>query len=71
MSNDIRKRLRCYIKDKMFIQAEIARRSNITPQQLSAILRGKRKMDANELYRICEALGTTIDEITHYSSQRG
>ena len=66
---DIRDNLAIIIKEKALIQAEVARRSNLTPMKLGAILAKKRKLDANELVRICNVIAMTPEAVANYSAE--
>lgn len=46
------------IRNRGFKQAAIASRAGLTEQQLSDIINKRRKMDANEMFRLCDAIGT-------------
>lgn len=65
---DIRENLRCVIKDKGYIQAAIARKANINPSKLSQILSKDRRLEANELFDICNAVNMTPTELKEYSN---
>jgi transcriptional regulator with XRE-family HTH domain len=66
MSEDIRDNLKSVIKDKGFIQASVARRANISASKLSQILSKERKLEANEMFSICEAVEMTPMELKAY-----
>lgn len=63
---DVRENLAMIIKERACIQAEIARRSELTPMMLSSALCKKRKLDANEFVRICEAISVSMDDVAKY-----
>lgn len=63
---DIRDNLKAVIHDKHYIQAAIARKTNLSPMKLSQILNKERRLEANELYDICEALEMTPMELKEY-----
>ena len=67
---DIRDNLSAIIREKAFVQAEIARRSGLTPVKLGAVLAKKRKLDANELLRVCEVISITPDEVANYQNSQ-
>jgi len=68
MDFDIRINLRAAIRDKCFSQAEIARRAGMTPCKLSQVVNLERKLDANELFRLCEVMGMTAVELAEYKT---
>lgn len=70
MQFDIRYNLKSVIEDKGYIQAAIAEKANIAPCKLSQVLNGKRKLDANELFNLCEAIEMTPVELKNYSKNR-
>ena len=64
---DIRDCLKKIIKDGPYNQSAIARKAALTPDKLSAILNKSRRLEANEMINLCEALGITPDELMCYS----
>ncbi|MCM1439911.1 MAG: helix-turn-helix domain-containing protein [Roseburia sp.] len=66
MSQDIRDNLKVVIRDKGYIQAVIAKKANISPCKLSQILNKSRKLEANELFDICEVIEMTPSELRNY-----
>ena len=46
------------IRSRGFKQAAIASKAGLTEQQLSDIVNKRRKMDANEMFSLCRAMGT-------------
>ena len=66
---DIRDNLAAIIKERALIQAEVARRSDLTPIKFGAILAKKRKLEANELFRICETLSMSPEAVANYAAQ--
>lgn len=63
---DIRENLNNFISDKAVKQCEIATRAGMTPSKLCAVLKKRRTLEANELFNLCDALGTTPDELRNY-----
>lgn len=45
------------IRMRGFKQAAIAKKAGMTEQQLSDIIKKRRKMDANEMFKLCAAMG--------------
>lgn len=66
MSADIRDNLKAVIKCKGFVQATIAKKANLAPAKLSQILNKERRLEANELFNLCEALEMTPTELRSY-----
>lgn len=65
---DIRINLKNVIKDKGLKQVSIALKIGVTPNKLSQIVNLERKLDANEMFAICEAIGMTPGELYEYNS---
>lgn len=63
MRTDVRTVLKSVFKRKAVVQAEIARRAGLTPDQLSAVINKRRRLEAGELFRICDALDMSPDEL--------
>lgn len=45
------------LKSRGFKQSAIAGKAGLTEQQLSDIINKRRKMDANEMFLLCRAMG--------------
>ena len=58
---DVRDVLACELKDRCFMQAAVAKKANLTEQQLCDIVKKRRKLDANELFRLCLATNISPD----------
>lgn len=67
---DIRENLKAVIEDKGYIQAAIARKAAIDPSKLSKILSKERKLEANELFHLCEAIELTPMELKDYKPRK-
>lgn len=65
---DIRSNLKAVIEDKCYSKAAIARKANISPCKLSLVLNRERRLDANELFHLCEAIEMTPTELKDYKS---
>lgn len=63
---DVRDNLKKVISDKGFIQASIAKKAGISPCKLSAVLSKSRKLEANEMFNLCEAMGISPCELKDY-----
>lgn len=55
---DVRDGIAVELKTRGFKQASIAKKAGLTAQQLSDIVNKRRKIDANEMFLLCEAIGT-------------
>lgn len=66
MDKDVRINLRAIIRDKGYIQEVIAQKAGIAPMKLSLVLNQKRKLDANEMIAICDAIEMTPTELAKY-----
>lgn len=49
------------IRRRGFKQAAIAKMAGLTEQQLSDIINKRRKMDANEMFQLCNAMGASME----------
>lgn len=49
------------IQRRGFKQAAIAKMAGLTEQQLSDIVKKRRKMDANEMYQLCSVMGVSME----------
>ncbi len=63
MSFDVRDNIKVAIKDRCFVQASIATKAHMSPAVLSMILGKKRRLEANELYDLCEAMEISPTEL--------
>ena len=48
------------------MQSAIARKSKLSPYKLSMVLNKQRKLDANELFDVCDAIDMTPTELREY-----
>ena len=60
---DVRLILKSVINDRGFNQAAIARKANISPSKLSDILNLRRRLDANEMFDICDAMEISYSDL--------
>ena len=51
---DVRVNLKYLIKDRGYIQAVLAKKANMTPCKLSQVINLERKLEANEMFALCE-----------------
>lgn len=63
---DIRVNLKNLIKERGYIQAVIAKKSNLSAAKFSQILNLERKLEANELFDVCDAIEMTPMELRDY-----
>lgn len=49
------------IRRRGFKQAAIAKMAGLTEQQLSDIINKRRRMDANEMFQLCSAMGASME----------
>ena len=54
---DVRDVLAETIKERFIKQALLANKAGLTKQQLSDIISKRRKLDANEMFALCKAMG--------------
>ena len=54
---DVRDVLAETIKERFIKQALLANKAGLTKQQLSDIVCKRRKLDANEMFALCKAMG--------------
>lgn len=66
---DVRVNLRSVIRDRGFSQASIARKAGMTPFKLSQVVNLNRKLEANEMFALCDAIGMTPVELAEYKVQ--
>ena len=60
---DIRDSLKLYLDAHDVVQAQLAAAAGMTRQKLNAALNKQRKLDANELLRICDVLEISADDL--------
>lgn len=63
---DVRENLKEIIADGGYKQNIIAQKAQLTAAKLSAILNKSRKLDANEMFVLCEVLGITPEQLLNY-----
>lgn len=66
---DVRISLREIIRDKGFRQAAIAGKAGMSPCKLSQVVNLERKLEANEMFALCNAMGITPVELSEYKPQ--
>ena len=52
-------------------QSFVARQAGLTDQQLSDIVNKRRKLDANEMFDLCTAIGITPNDLFFPASSQG
>lgn len=65
---DIRDQISSIIQDRAHKQAVIAQRAGLTPDKLCAVLKHRRKLDANEFMAVCAALSMKPEEVASYGT---
>lgn len=60
---DVRIILKNIINERGFNQAAIARKAHMTPSKLSDILNQRRRLDANEMFNLCDAMEINYSEL--------
>lgn len=65
---DVRDNISSVIRDRACNLSEIARRADITPVKLSLVLAKKRKLEANELCKLCTVLNVSLKELRDYNT---
>ena len=66
---DVRKNLKAVIKDRGYIQAVIAKKAGMSPCKLSQVINLDRKLEANEMLALCEALNMSLTELVEYKPE--
>ena len=66
---DVRDNITCIIHDRAHKQAVIAQRAGLTPDQFCAVLKHRRRLDANEFLAICTALNMTPEDVAGYQKE--
>ena len=54
------------IRDRGYIQAVIANKANMSPCKLSQVINLERRLEANEMFALCEAMNVTPMELAEY-----
>lgn len=67
---DVRVKLATEIDRRCFARAALAKQAGLTPQQLSDILHLRRKLEATEMFAICDAMGIACSELNPYADER-
>lgn len=57
------------LRQRGFKQAAVAKMAGLTEQQLSDIIKKRRKMDANEMFLLCEAMRIDDPKILFVAAQ--
>lgn len=65
---DVRENLKAIITNSGYKQTVIAQKAQLTPAKLSGILNKSRKLDANEMFALCEVLEITPEQLLNYKS---
>lgn len=70
MSFDVRDNIKTVMVDKCFLQSAIAHKAHMSPTNLSLILNKRRRLEANELYDLCEAMEISPTDLRNYKNPR-
>ena len=65
---DIRDQISSIIQDRAHKQAAIAQKAGLTPDQLCAVLKHRRRLDANEFLAVCAALNMKPEDVAGYGT---
>lgn len=67
--NDIRENIKNIIEDRGLIKTVIAKKINLTPAKLSAVLHKNRKMEATEFLKLCKVLEISPEQVETYKER--
>lgn len=65
---DIRDNLKSVIEYRGVKQANVAKKANMTPAKLSSIVNKNRKLEANEMFSLCDVLDITPQELRKWTN---
>lgn len=65
---DVRDQISLIIQDRALKQSVIAQRAGLTADKLSATLKDRRRLDANEFLAVCAVLGMMPNEVADYKA---
>lgn len=68
-TEDVRDNIACIIQDRAYKQSVIANRAGLTPDQFCAVLKHRRRLDANEFLAVCEALNMSPEAVAGYRKE--
>lgn len=72
---DVRDALALELKNRCFMQSAIAEKAGLTKQQLSDVINKRRRLEANEMLRICKVTGIApnalFEAVAQDSAQEG
>lgn len=68
---DVRDVLAYELKERCFAQAAVAKKAGLTEQQLCDVVKKRRKLDANEMFRICTIINVSPDELFRAAQNTG
>lgn len=66
---DVRNQISRILEDRAHVQATIAKRAGLTTDQFNAVLKLRRRLDANEFLAVCAALDMTPDQVAGYGGE--
>ena len=65
---DVRDQILKIIEDRALKQSAIAFRSGLSPDKFCAVLKKRRRLDANEFLEVCATLGMAPNEVANYKT---
>ncbi len=68
-TEDVRDNIGHIIQDRAHKQSVIAQRAGLTPDQFCAVLKHRRRLDANEFLQVCAALDMTPEAVAGYQKE--
>lgn len=60
---DVRDALAFELKDRCFLQSAVAEKAGLSKQTLSDVVNKRRKLEANEMFRLCMAMDITPNHL--------
>ena len=61
--DDVRDALAAVVKRSGRTQTNVAEQAGLTSQQFTDIIKKRRRLDANEMFRLCEVLNLTPNDL--------
>ena len=57
------------INERMMVQSAVAAKAGMHPNKLSAVLNGRRKLDAVEFFNLCRAIGVDPKDVMNATTE--
>ncbi len=70
MGFDIRDNLKSIFDSENYNRSAVARKADMFPSQLCEVLNKRRKLEANEFFRICEAINRSPNDVRNYDDHK-